>query len=352
MIDDSIDNYCIGESTSVRDCMQIIDKNKQGFALILNEEGLLKGTITDGDIRRFILAGHSIDEGVSKVMWTNPLTLPSGTADKEIRDFMKKNLIRNIPIVDVKGRPLKVFNINYFLSEDDDHVKTAVIMAGGEGKRLKPITDDIPKPMIRVGGKPVLESIINQLADSDIKKIYISLNYKSEIIEKYFKDGAQFGVNISYLREKTKLGTAGALTLIPEIPSGPIIVINADVITKINYSRIIEFHRQHHCVMTVAATQYMLNIPYGVFNLSSNFLLGIEEKPQKTFFCNAGIYVLNPEIIHLISENEEFNMTDLIEKLIRKGLPITAFPLHEYWIDIGQMEDLKRAQNDLMENNE
>ena len=348
MKDKDINQFCLKESATVRECMGVIDKNKQGIALIVNTQGRLIGTVTDGDIRRFILAGHSIDKSVASVMWTKPLTAPLGTSEKELKELMNKHLVSNIPILDSNGCPFKIINLRDIVSEEVV-CQYAVIMAGGKGKRLKPITKNIPKPMIKVGNKPILENIINYLKESAIVNIYISLNYKADIIENYFKDGSEYGVNITYLKEDKELGTAGALTLLPEIPSSPLLVINGDVITKTNFLRLIEFHKQHRCVMTVAATQYKLNIPFGVLNTSGHYLLGIEEKPEQRFLCNAGIYMLNPEALPLIPGDTEFDMTDLIIELVRKGLPVTTFPIHESWVDIGHTDDLRKAQNDLEE---
>ena len=348
MKDKDINQFCLKEPATVRECMAVIDKNKQGIALIVDAQGRLTGTITDGDIRRFILAGHSIDNSVASVMWTKPLTAPLGTSEKELKELMNKHLVRNIPIIDTNGCPSKIINLRDIVSEEDV-CQFAVIMAGGKGKRLKPITENMPKPMIKVGNKPILENIINYLKESGIVNIYISLNYKADIIENYFEDGSEYGVKISYLKEGKELGTAGALTLLPEIPSSPLLVINGDVVTKTNFLRLIEFHKQRRCVMTVAATQYTLNIPFGVLNTSGHYLLGIEEKPEQRFLCNAGIYMLNPEALPLIPEDTEFDMTDLIKELVRKGLPVTTFPIHESWVDIGHMDDLRKAQNDLEE---
>ena len=255
-------------------------------------------------------------------------------------------MVRNIPIIDKKGRPHNLMTITDLVSEKSD-CETAVIMAGGEGRRLRPITEKIPKPMIKVGDKPIIKNIIDAFVEIGIEKIYISVNYKAEVIENYLKKYANKGVKIEYLEEHKKLGTAGALTLLPEIPSRPFIVINADIVTKTNFARLIEFHNQHRCVMTVAATQFEFNIPYGVLNLSEHYLLGIQEKPEQKLLCNAGIYMINPEVLPVIPKDTEFNMTDLINELVRKGLPLTTFPIHEYWIDIGRMEDLEKVKNDI-----
>jgi dTDP-glucose pyrophosphorylase len=341
-----VKDICIQESISVHKCMEVIDRNKEGIALIVNAMGQLIGTVTDGDIRRFIIAGKSLDEPVRNMMWKNPVTALVGTSEKELIELMKKHSIRHIPLLDEQRRPQNLVSLRDILFEEDTG-HTAVIMAGGEGRRLRPITENVPKPMIEVAGRPILETIVRQLVKANIKKIYISINYMSESIENYFKDGTEFGVKIAYLKEERKLGTAGALTLLPEIPPKPFLVVNGDVITKTDFAHLIDFHREHRCVMTVAGVQYRFNIPYGVLNTAGHYLLGIEEKPQQKFLCNAGIYLINPEVCNFIPYNVEVDMTDIIDNLVKKGLPIATFPIFEYWLDIGKMEDLKKAQNEL-----
>lgn len=347
MNDEDIKKFCLRESDTVRACMEVIDRNKQGIALIVDARGRLIGTVTDGDIRRFILKGGPVEEEISRVMWSNPSTAPLGTSKEEMKALMNKHLVRSIPLLDEAGRPRKIVDLRDIASEE--HVgQCAVIMAGGEGKRLRPLTANTPKPMMKLGDKTILENIIGSLIKSGIVDVYISLNYKADVIEDYFGDGSDFGAKITYLREDRKLGTAGALTLLPETPSKPVLVINGDVVTNTNLLRLIEFHKQHRCIMTVAAVQYMFNIPYGVLNLSGHYLLGIEEKPKKTFLCNAGIYMINPEVLPIIPKNAKFDFTDLIKELVRKGLPVTTFALLECWIDVGQIDDLQKAQNVLL----
>ena len=348
MKDKNIKQFCLNEAATVRECMEVIDRNKQGIALIINDHGKFLGTVTDGDIRRFILSGGSVEKPVPRVMWSDALTAPVGTSREKIKELMNRYLVRNIPILDEAGCPCDIISLRDVVSEKDG-AQCAVIMAGGEGRRLRPITEHIPKPMIEMNGKPILENIINSLSRSGIVNIFISLNYKADVIESYFKDGSDHNVKIGYLRENKKLGTAGALTLLPDVPSKPIVVINGDVITKANFLRLIEFHNQHRCVMTVAAIQYMLKIPYGVLNLSGQYLLGIKEKPKQKFLCNAGIYMINPEIVSIIPKNMEFDMIDLIREVVRRGLPVTTFPIHEYWIDVGEIDDLKKARDTLEE---
>ena len=337
--------YIVSPKSPIREVMKIIDENKDGIVLVANEEGRLVGTVTDGDIRRFMPPGRPFDEPSSSVMWINPATVPLGASRAEIREVLARNRLRSIPVVDLEGRPCDLVHLRDFLpSEDGDPM--AVIMAGGEGKRLRPLTESIPKPMAKIGDRPILENIVRNLEKAGIKKLYLTVNYQAEAIEGHFGDGNQFGVSINYLREKVKMGTAGGLSLLPEIPHEPFIVMNGDLLTTVNFNRMFDFHRQHRSVLTIAASEYHLGIPYGVLDLAGHFVLGVNEKPTKSVFCNSGIYILNPELLRLIPNNAHYNMTDLMRDVVREGLPMAAFPLHEYWVDIGQKEDLHKARED------
>ncbi len=346
MTNRDLSKLCLEESSTVRECIELIDKNKQGVALILDDAGQLKGTVTDGDIRRFILAGRSLDQLTTQVMWTSPLTVPVGTSRADIRGMMLKNHVRNIPMLHKDGRLHDLVNLSELVNgAEDDQI--AFIMAGGEGKRLRPLTETIPKPLIKVGEKPIIAGIIEGFRDAGIMNIFVSVNYKSQAIEEYLDKNFNHGLKLTCLKEKMKLGTAGALTLLPEPPTQPFIVINGDIITRTNFGRLLEFHNQHRCVMTVAATQYVLEIPYGVLELCGHYMMDVKEKPEKKFLCNAGIYVINPEVLSFIPSDTMFDMTDLIRTLVNRGLPITTFPIREYWLDVGQFDELQKARNDI-----
>lgn len=339
----NVEKFCINKEATVREVMQLIDKNKEGIALVVDKNHRLIGTITDGDIRRFLIADRSLEETADKIMYVSPMTASISTPKESIRELLQRYRIRNVPLVDDQGRPKQLVSYRDFLG-DGKTESVAVIMAGGEGKRLRPLTEHTPKPMIEVGDKPVLESIIRLLAAANIKKIYISVNYMADAIENYFKDGSHLSVSIQYLREQKKLGTAGALTLLPETPKNPFLVINGDIVTKIDLRRLFDFHDYHRCVMTIGAVLYRFNVPYGVFDLAGHYVMKVNEKPEQKFFCNAGIYAMNPEVLHFINKDTSVDMTDLMEKVVGSGLPVGAFPIHESWIDIGKIEDLHRAR--------
>jgi NDP-sugar pyrophosphorylase family protein len=220
----------------------------------------------------------------------------------------------------------------------------ALIMAGGEGRRLRPITETIPKPMVEVGGKPILASQIEALARAGFRTVFLAVNYKAEMIEEYLGEGSRFGVRARYLREREKLGTAGALSLLPEVPTGPLLVLNGDVVTGADFRALLDFHCGSGCAATVCATCYELRVPLGVLRVSGSLLAGIEEKPCVGYLCNAGIYVLEPEAVKMVPAGVRYDMTDLLEKLVESGKPVAVHPLNEFWIDVGRPEDLERAR--------
>jgi dTDP-glucose pyrophosphorylase len=337
-----IKNYLAESDYDIQKVIETINNNKDGIALVVDGDGRLIGSITDGDIRRYMLGGHALDQPCENVMHRNPVTVAQGASRREIVRLVKQHRIRNIPQVDDQGRPVRVVNFTELINGREAEY-TAVIMAGGEGKRLRPLTETIPKPMLKVGDKPLLENIINNLANAGIRKIKISVNYHAEIIEGYFKDGAAHGVEIQYLREDQKLGTAGALSLIEDLPDMPVLVMNGDVVTEIGFDRLLDFHSNQRCTITIAATEYHLNIPYGVLDVAGHYVLGVQEKPTRRFLCNAGIYVIDPDIIRMVPRNTYYDMTHLLADVAKRGLPVAAFPIHENWVDIGQKEDLKRA---------
>ncbi|MCB2226165.1 MAG: nucleotidyltransferase family protein [Desulfarculaceae bacterium] len=332
---------CIAQGATVRQVMKAIDGNKQGIVLVVDAEGKLLGTITDGDVRRFLLTAGGLDEPADPLVWRHPVTAPQEATRAELLELLAAHKLRNIPLLDPEGRPSGVFSLRDAL-EGGSAGPVAAVLAGGEGKRLRPLTNDLPKPMLPVGDTPLLQLIVENLVSSGFKQIHISVNYKAELIEEHFGDGAAFGAEISYLREETKLGTAGPLGLLPPL-SGPLLVINGDVFTAANLDRLYEFHLAQRCVMTVAATEYRVKVPYGVLKLAGHLMLGMEEKPEQSFYCNGGIYVINPEVLRFVPKGEPLGMNDLLARVLAAGLPVAAFPIHESWVDVGQAADLERA---------
>eukprot|EP00913_Durusdinium_trenchii_P005251 g4897.t1 len=254
-------------------------------------------------------------------------------------------LLKEVPIVDAGGVLTGLETLSRIV-QDDRSDNWVVIMAGGLGTRLRPLTENLPKPLIPVGGKPVLESIIERLAEQGFKRIFLSVNYQAEKVEAYFGDGHEWGVDISYLEESKRLGTAGALTLLPETPSAPFLVMNADLVTAINFRRLLDFHVDQVADATMGVREYRFQVPYGVIEMSGNQITEINEKPTQNYFVNGGVYALSPAVLHHVPDGEMYDMPTLFDQVISEGGLASAFPIHEYWIDIGQLDDLQQAQEE------
>jgi dTDP-glucose pyrophosphorylase len=335
---------------SLFEAISTIELNVQRMAVVSSEDNRLLGTITDGDIRRYILQGHTLEASVADVMNPTPITASIGLKPHLLSKLFTENNIRGIPLIDNNNKFIQLIyqkdvgDSKY--SQDENTFSSAVIMAGGEGKRLRPLTDLIPKPMLEVGGIPLLERQVINLRKIGIRLIYLSVNYLGDIIMNHFGDGSDYNVSIKYLNEIEKLGTAGALSLVPGLDNkGPILVMNGDILTTSDFSHLYHFHEEHNSDITVAATDYRIEIPYGVIQYDGVKVKSIQEKPSKSFFCNAGIYVLTTEIIKKIPKDKFFNMTDVIDECLTKNGNVSVFPLHEYWSDIGTHQDLEHARN-------
>ena len=339
-------DVAVAKNNKIREVIDIIDRSGAQIALVVNKNDELLGTVTDGDIRRGILKGIDLDSDVEKIFNKNPYTLSSTVEYNQAIQIMRDRYIKQIPIVDDNNRVVRLELLkDYFQKRFNPNY--AVIMAGGLGKRLRPLTDACPKPMLKIGGKPILEIMLNSLLKHGFNKVYISLNYKADMIYDYFGNGSKMGMDIKYVQEKEKLGTAGALTLLPEKPTSPILVINGDLLTKINFMHMLDFHLKHQSKATMGVIQYDFQVPYGVVDLNNELITRIIEKPIQKFFINAGIYILEPEIIGLVPHKEQFDMTQLFDLCIEKNVKISAFPIREYWIDIGEPRDYKKASEEI-----
>jgi NDP-sugar pyrophosphorylase family protein len=259
---------------------------------------------------------------------------------------MQAKTISRVPIVDESGKIVGLHSIEeMFKTKRRDN--PVVIMAGGLGTRLSPLTDEIPKPLLRVGGKPILEIILTNCIQHGFSQFFISLNYRGEMIKEYFGDGSKWGVSIVYLEEKQQLGTAGALKLLPKMSDAPILVLNGDRLTNVNLAHMIDFHHANESFATMGVKQYDIEVPYGVICTENESITSIKEKPVHSFMVNAGVYVVNPETLASIPLGARYNMTDHFSSLMENERKVTAFPIHEYWLDIGKMQDFERAQVDV-----
>lgn len=332
----------ISPSTSIREALQIIDSSAMQIALVVDGNGRLLGTVTDGDIRRGILKGIMLEEAVQRVMNAHPTVAKAYERRDIVLAVMKLKRLNHIPVIDDEGHVIKVETLQELIRVDEKE-NWVVLMAGGLGSRLRPLTDDCPKPLLRVGGKPVLETILENFMEYGFRKFFLSVNYRAEMVEEYFKDGSQWGVEIQYIRETKRLGTAGALSLLPHRPTKPILIMNGDLLTKVNFQQLLDFHIEHQAQATMCVREYKYQIPYGVVKMDKHLLKGIDEKPVERFLVNAGIYVLEPKALDYIPSDECFDMPGVFEKIIKNNGETTVFPIREYWLDIGQMSDFERA---------
>lgn len=333
--------------------MNRIDLNAQGIALVLDEERHLIATVTDGDVRRAILAGMDLELSVNELLrrrdptfHSGPVTAPDGTPDEALLHLMSETSLRQIPLVDEEGRVVNIALLSELVKEYELPLMRAVVMAGGYGTRLRPLTDELPKSMLPVGDRPLLEIIVNGLREAGIRQVNVATHYKSDMISEHFKDGEDFGVDIRYVKEDQPLGTAGGLSLLDESDE-PLLVINGDILTRVDFRAMLNFHREHEADLTVAVRQYEFRVPYGVIDTDGVAVTGISEKPLVQQFINAGIYLLNPSIRRLIPNGQHYDIPDLIQQLLKEGRPVVCFPIREYWLDIGKSDQYDQAKADM-----
>jgi dTDP-glucose pyrophosphorylase/CBS domain-containing protein len=344
-----LERFLVIPDSSIHEVIARIDSNAKGIALVVDEERHLIGTITDGDIRRAILAGLDLDLPVQALLehqapaaHPTPLTAPVGTTDAELLRIMNQYGLRHIPLLDEVGRVVDMALLSDLVREYELPLR-AVVMAGGYGTRLRPLTEEMPKPMLPVGGRPLLELIIEQLRAAGIRRVIVTTHYKPEVITNHFGNGRRFGVEIDYVEEEQPLGTAGSISLLG-LPEEPLLVINGDILTRVNFRAMLDFHREQRADMTVAVRQHEFRLPYGVVETDGVEITGISEKPVVQQFINAGIYLLNPAACQYIPNGQPCDMPDLVAKLLAERRRVVSFPVHEYWLDIGQHDEYQQAQ--------
>ena len=344
----NIQNIKLSINSTIKEALNIIDKGAIRVGTVIDNKNKFLGVIADGDIRRALLKGYNLEDSIEDIYCKTPITSLYSESKEKIIQKAIKNQVYQIPIVDEDNHLVDIVNLATLLNVTKKRNRV-ILMAGGLGTRLKPLTDDIPKPMLKVGNKPILETIIKNFASHGFVNITISLNYKGEMIREYFKDGSDFGVNIDYIEENTRLGTAGALSLLQNIPNEPFFVMNADLLTDVNFSNLLDFHCFGNANATMCLREYEYQIPYGVVETEDSDIISIVEKPIKKFFVNAGIYVLSSTAFEFIPKNEFFDMPTLFNILIEKEKKVLSFPIHEYWLDIGRIEEYKKANEDYVE---
>ena len=335
----------VAPSATIHDAIRAIDSSGMQIALVLDGESRLVGTVTDGDVRRALIRNVSLDEAVASIMNAKPMVASEDVPDHELLALMRRTMLRCIPIVDNERRVKRVAKLSD-LMQPRGKDNPVVIMAGGLGSRLSPLTTDRPKPLLQVGERPILETMLESLRDFGFQQVYLSVNYKADMLKTHFGDGSRWGLSIRYLEEDQRLGTAGALALLPEQPTHPVLVLNADLLTKINYDHLLDFHSHHGAAATMCVREYDIQIPYGVVKIEDHRIRAIDEKPIHRFLVNGGIYVLEPHVLEQIPAGTYVDMPIIFERLISAGRETVVFPIREYWVDIGQLEDLERARTD------
>lgn len=336
-------NILVVHTATLVETMKVLDESAKQFVAVVNNKEELVGSITDGDIRRAILRGKSLQVPITEVMNPNPVYVSTNLSKEKQLAFMKQRKVNQLPLVDENKRVQDV------LFYDDmtvvtEKINTIVLMVGGLGTRLRPLTNDLPKPMLPIGGKPILENIIMHFKSFGFVNFILSVNYKKEVIKNYFQDGKSLGVTITYIEETERLGTAGALSLIKEEINEPFFVMNGDLLTNTNYEQLLDFHLVNQATATMCVREYEYQVPYGVIEVEEHRLTSIVEKPVQKKFVNAGIYVLQPEVLNYIPKNQYYDMPELFNYLIQQQKEVAAFPIREYWMDIGQLEDYEKAQ--------
>lgn len=341
-------NFSINSTASIIEAMKRIDINSKGILVVVDDEERVLGTVTDGDIRRAILAENSIKSSIASLYNKNFIFTGNNESILTVKRLFLENKIRIIPILDENRRLVSYYEMDDLIDFNKIEKENPVlIMAGGIGTRLKPLTDNIPKPMLKIGDKPILQIIIEQFRDFGFGNVLLSINYRGEIIENYFRDGKDFGVSIRYIKETKRLGTAGAIKLAQDHLNKPFFVINGDILTNVNYYDLLQFHNKNKYSMTIGTRIYEMQVPFGVVGVGEGFVTSLLEKPVYSYIVNGGVYVLNPSIIHNIPENEYYDMTELINNLFDNKEKIGNYPINDYWMDIGKIEDYYKANDDI-----
>tara|TARA_B100000965_G_scaffold208510_1_gene174253 strand:- start:20491 stop:21546 length:1056 start_codon:yes stop_codon:yes gene_type:complete len=339
--------YLVLPSKTIRQSMQKMDDEAIRTLFICDANLKLLGVITDGDIRRSLLKGIDLDSEIMLIVNTNPITASKNENKNIILERMRSRDILMIPIVNDSKKLLSVETINS-ISQPALKSNPIFIMAGGFGKRLKPFTDKCPKPMLQIGDKPLLEHIIINFKSQGFVNFYISTHFMPDTIKDYFKDGSDYGVDIKYVYEETPLGTGGALSLLPNaLQDSPLVLINGDILTKINLESLLLHHEKNQFDATICVRELEHKVPYGVISVDNFKIKTMTEKPSFTYMINSGIYVLNKDFIDKIESNKKQDLPTILEKSIKKGKNIGTFTFHDYWLDIGQIQDYEKAQRDI-----
>jgi len=338
----------VGPDATILHALEIIDRAAMRVAFVVGEERLLLGTLTDGDVRRALLRGVQLDSRVSSIMNCTPIAAEPTETPETIRSLMVSRGIQHVPLVDSRGRLIDVVVLEDLLQQPHTEQRV-VLMVGGLGLRLRPLTETTPKPMLKVGGKPVLQITVERLVGQGFTNFTFCVNYLASRIEDHFGDGAGFGASIEYVREADPLGTAGALRLLPTLPTAPFVVMNGDILTTLNFRELLSFQAEHAAVATMAVRPYEMQVPFGVVTNDGPRVVSFAEKPIQSFFVNAGIYALDPAVLNALPESGACDMPTLFERVSGAGGTTVVFPIREYWLDVGRHDDIDQANRDYLD---
>ncbi len=330
--------------TTIREALQNLDRSAMQIVLVTDPEMHLLGTVTDGDLRRALLKGATLDSRIDEAMNRRPSTGKRNENPLIWRQRMQRKSLRHLPIVDTGGRVVDL------ICEQREkplcRPNPVVLMLGGLGMRLRPLTQTTPKPMLRVGDKPILETILEHVMEQGFHRFHFCINYLGEQIRQHFGDGSRWGVQIHYIEEKRRMGTAGALSLLKPLPELDLIVMNGDLLTKVDLGALLTHHQEHGNDATVCVREYQQQVPFGVMEMRGGRIERLAEKPVYRYFVNAGIYALSPGAVARLPKGLPYDMPQLLDGLIKHGRPVGGFPLTEYWLDIGRLPDFEQAQAD------
>ncbi len=340
-----IQEYTVSKSATIKQSMEVLEKNRKGIVLLIDDNNALLGTIVDGDIRRALLQGYTLDSNVVYCVNKSFTSVNQSVGRAEVLDIMKAMQFQHMPIVDEYGKLLGIHLLKELIGTIERQ-NIAIIMAGGKGTRLLPLTETLPKPMISVAGRPILERIILHLLGFGIKKIYISINYLGHKIKEYFKNGSSFGCQIEYIEEEFPMGTSGALSLLQEKPSLPFLILNGDLLTQVNIDAMIHTHHKEKNMVTIGSQEYQHTIPFGVIEALGSNVIELIEKPTFSRFINTGIYVVSPEALDFVPHKQKSNMPDIIDQILKNRHRVGLYHIEEDWIDIGQHQQLKQARGE------
>lgn len=335
-----------GPDATIHQAVEQLTKTQRRILVVRDDAGRLLGTVTDYDIRRSILAGSPLGSPVSAIMSTNPVVLSSSKTESEIEAFLRNNRAHYVPVVDAANRVVDIRFQQELLRSQAPAERIAVVMAGGFGRRLRPFTEDVPKPMLCVGGRPILFMILDQIIAEGFTKVYVSIHYKSDVIVQAVNGFAHYREIVTFVNECEPLGTAGGLSLLPQRPKGSFLVINGDLVTQVPLRELLRYHERDKNFITVATKVEHYTVPYGVIEVEDARVVGIREKPKFEYIVNIGAYMLEPAVLDDIAQDERLDMPELIWRALKHGKIVGRFPVHEYWLDVGTPEQYARANHD------